>query len=159
MHRKNFSFNLIKARLSETIIQQLFIQCGYSVFHYGMENAVPAIVGLLNNDNSEAALSIRQMPDFVIQSPDGQLYYLEVKYRARSPFKHAELKGHFPYQNAWFIVVTKNAFYCASYPEIAAQGYLPYEDAFRLENRPEFSLDPSSVAAFQEVSQRFFQGT
>lgn len=86
---KHFAFNLIKARLSESIIKHLFIENGYKVFHYGMEAAVPTIVGLLNTDTSDVSKSIRQMPDFVVQAPTGNLFYLEVKYRASGEISQA----------------------------------------------------------------------
>ena len=36
--------NMIKARIAETLIEELFLQLGYSVFRYGMENTVPGIM-------------------------------------------------------------------------------------------------------------------
>lgn len=41
-----FSENAIKGRVAETIIQELFLMLGYSVFHYGMERSVPGIAQL-----------------------------------------------------------------------------------------------------------------
>lgn len=47
-----------------------------------MEEVLPGIVGSLNTNKSAEAQSIRQLPDFVVQSKDdGSLHYVEVKYR------------------------------------------------------------------------------
>ena len=158
MSKKDFSLNLIKARVAETIIQQLFIENGYSVFHYGMENAVPTIVGRLNKDNSEISKSIRQMPDFVLQSPDGELFYLEVKYRAKGDFFFEEITDSFPYKNAWFIIVTKDQMFCASVSELKKYGKIPLEDTFHLNNRTEFLLSVDAVNRFKDIAGKFFKG-
>ncbi len=155
---KDFSLNLIKARVAETIIKQLFIENGYSVFHYGMESAVPSIVGRLNTDNSDIGMSIRQMPDFVVQSPQGELFYLEVKYRAKGAFGYDELTDSFPYKNAWFVIVTKSNIFCASAGEIKAFGNIPKLNEYELIHRTEFGLTDHSVERFKEIARKFFEG-
>lgn len=43
----NYRFNMIKGRIAETLIQELFLSLGYNVFRYGMENTIPGIMDLL----------------------------------------------------------------------------------------------------------------
>ncbi len=159
MSKNHFPFRLIKARVAETVIKQLFIQCGYHVFDHGMEQTLPLITGRLNKDNSKEALQIRQMPDFVVQNPtDGQLVYLEVKYRASGSFESKDLGKDFHYKNAVFIVVSKEGMYCISYPELIEIGRLPLKKEFKLSNSVHFQLSASLVEEYEEFAMRLFEG-
>ena len=68
----NSKENIIKGRIAETLIEELFIYLGYNVFRYGMENTVPGVMSLLKGVRSDVADNIRRMPDFVIQSNSGE---------------------------------------------------------------------------------------
>src|SRR6185436_7997296 len=56
-------YNMIKGRIAETLIQELFLSLKYNVFRYGMEHTVPGITELLKGIKSEVAYQIRKMPD------------------------------------------------------------------------------------------------
>ncbi|MBN2682259.1 MAG: hypothetical protein JXR58_07105 [Bacteroidales bacterium] len=43
---RNYRYNMIKGRIAETLIQELFLSLGYNVFRYGMENTIPGIMEL-----------------------------------------------------------------------------------------------------------------
>src|SRR6187399_1552544 len=78
----NFRYNMIKGRIAETLIQELFLSLDYNVFRYGMENTIPGIMELLKGVRSDVALEIRRMPDFVMQNPKTKdVYFIEVKFR------------------------------------------------------------------------------
>ena len=152
---------MIKARVAETIIKELFLLGGYNVYEHGMERTMPTITGKLNHDNSDTALQIRKMPDFVIQSPppDNRLFYVEVKYRKRSDFpKPADKIEAFPYQNAVFIIVSKKDIRCISCQEVLNGEDLRSSDAYLLENAPYFNLNKKLVKDFQNYAIRFFDG-
>jgi len=59
--------NMIKGRIAETLVEELFLSMKYSVFRYGMENTVPGVMDLLKGVRSDVANNIRRMPDFVVQ--------------------------------------------------------------------------------------------
>ncbi len=40
---QSFRYNMVKGRVAETLIQELFLSLGYNVFHYGMERSVPGM--------------------------------------------------------------------------------------------------------------------
>ncbi|HPE77977.1 MAG TPA: hypothetical protein P5210_03725 [Draconibacterium sp.] len=160
MNTNNFHYRVIKARVAETIIKELFLLSGYSVFDYGMERSMPSITGKLNMDNSETALQIRKMPDFVIQSPppENELFYVEVKYRKNSQFPtDADDLINFPYSNAWFIIVSQNNIRCISYNQIL-QGKNIMADDCLLGNSEIFHLEKKNVKLFQEYARQFFLG-
>ena len=100
--------NMIKGRIAETLIQELFLQEQFNVFRYGMENTIPGIMDLLQGVRTDVADQIRRMPDFVIQHKKTKdVFFIEVKFRASGDFKLRELGKDYPYDNAYIIVVSK----------------------------------------------------
>ncbi len=87
---------MIKGRIAETLIEELFLSLEYNVFRYGMENTVPGIMGLLKGVRSDVAHNIRRMPDFVVQKKNGEVYFIEVKFRAKEEFKFGDLPEDYP---------------------------------------------------------------
>jgi translation elongation factor EF-Ts len=79
-------FNLIKGRIAETIIEELFLSLGFQVYKYGMENTIPGIMDLLKGVKDEVAMEIKRMPDLVVYK-DGRAHFIEVKFRASGTFK------------------------------------------------------------------------
>ena len=56
---------------------------------------------------SEVAEEIRRMPDFVVQNKTGEVFFVEVKFRANETFKFKDLPKDYPYYNAFIILVSK----------------------------------------------------
>ena len=161
MPNNHFHYRMIKARVAETIIKELFLLGGYNVYEHGMERTMPSITGKLNYDNSETALQIRKMPDFVIQSPppDNRLFYVEVKYRKHSEFPtSADAIEKFPYTNAVFIIVSKKDIRCISCQQLLNGEDLRRSDAYLLENSLDFHFDQKLVEEFQQYAIKFFEG-
>lgn len=116
---RNYRYNMIKGRIAETLIQELFLSLGYNVFRYGMENTIPGIMELLKGVRSDVAQEIRRMPDFVIQDPrDKSVYFIEVKFRASGTFTANDLPKDYPYENAYIILVSKKHIKCITVEEV-----------------------------------------
>ena len=49
---------MIKGRIAETLIQELFLTLKFNVFRYGMENTIPGIMELLKGVKSDVANEI-----------------------------------------------------------------------------------------------------
>nr|WP_319512346.1 hypothetical protein [uncultured Draconibacterium sp.] len=161
MQNNNFHYRMIKARVAETIIKELFQYCGYNVYEHGMERSMPTIAGKLNYDTSDTAMQIRKMPDFVVQAPPpiNKLHYVEVKYRKACDFPvSSDLIKDYPYTNAWFIIVSKKDIRCISCQQILAGEDLRCNDSYLLENVLEFGLDKKLVKQFTNYAVRFFEG-
>src|SRR5690606_19941293 len=108
MPLSTFSQNSVKGRVAETIIQELFLAHDFNVFHYGMERSIPGIAQLTRKTVGAVKQQIRSMPDFVVQDPrNNKLHFVEVKYRASGTFTLEDIKGEYPWPQAFFIVVTK----------------------------------------------------
>lgn len=155
----NYRYNMIKGRIAETLIQELFLSLGYNVFRYGMENTIPGIMELLKGVKSEVATEIRRMPDFVIQNPNtNEVFFIEVKFRKNGTYTLKDLPKDYPYGNAYMIVVSKKHIKCISVQELEeGKEILPTSRNY-LGNRKEFELDKQVIIDFCDFAVQFFDG-
>ena len=149
---------MIKGRIAETLIEELFLSLGYNVFRYGMENTVPAITKLLQDVKSEVADTIRRMPDFVVQHPIRKdVYFIEVKFRKSGQFDISDKSLYkYPYENAYFIVVSKSNIKCITYQELKEGKKVTSKSMNYLGNRKEFDLDKETIKQFCDFAVKFF---
>ncbi len=156
---RNYRYNMIKGRIAETLIQELFLSLGYNVFRYGMENTIPGIIELLKGVKSEVAYEIRRMPDFVIQNPNtSDVHFVEVKFRASGSFVLKDLPKDYPYGNAYFILVSKKHIKCVTYKELLDGKEISPTSRNYLGNRKEFDLDKEVIIDFCNFAVQFFEG-
>ena len=154
----NYRYGMIKGRIAETLIQELFLGLGYNVFRYGMENTIPGIMELLKGVKSEVAQHIRRMPDFVIQHPVRKdVYFVEVKFRANGEFRAQDLPKDFPYTNAYVILVSKKHIKCLTVQELWDGKEMTPETKNYLGNRKEFYRDKDVIVDFCYFAIQFFE--
>lgn len=155
---RNYRYNMIKGRIAETLIQELFLSLGYNVFRYGMENTIPGIIELLKGVKSEVAYEIRRMPDFVIQNPrTSDVHFVEVKFRASGSFALKDLPKDYPYGNAYFILVSKKHIKCITYKELLEGKEISPTSRNYLGARKEFDLDKEVIIDFCDFAVQFFE--
>lgn len=155
---KNYRYNMIKGRIAETLIQELFLSLGYNVFRYGMENTIPGIMDLLKGVKSEVAKEIKGMPDFVIQNPNNkEVHFVEVKFRAAEKFSISDLPKNYAWENAYIIVVSKKHIKCITYQELKEGKEITPESRNYLGSRKEFDLDKQVIISFCEFAIKFFE--
>jgi hypothetical protein len=156
---RNYRYNMIKGRIAETLIQELFLSLGYNVFRYGMENTIPGIMELLKGVRNDVAQEIRRMPDFVIQDPKTKgVYFVEVKFRAKEEFKFTDLPKNYPYENAYIILVSKKHIKCITVEELKdGKDITPISKNY-LGSRKEFDLDKKVILDFCDFAVQFFEG-
>lgn len=153
-----YRYGMIKGRIAETLIQELFLSLGFNVFRFGMENTIPGIMELLKGVRSEVANDIRRMPDFVIQNPrNNQVYFIEVKFRAKEIFNRTDLPKNYPYTNAYIIVVSKRHIKCLTVEELLKGKEITPTCQHYLGNRKEFELDKKVIIDFCDFAVQFFQ--
>lgn len=156
---QTFRYNMVKGRVAETLIQELFLSLGYNVFHYGMERSVPGIANLIKNNSSPVAKDIRSMPDFTMQDPrKNEVYFVEVKYRANESFSIKDLPTYYPWENACFILVSKKHIKCITYSELKAGKQITPASRNYLFGRKEFELDKDTIISFCKMAVKFFEG-
>lgn len=146
---------MIKGRIAETLIEELFLSLGYNVYRYGMENTVPGIMGLLKGVRSDVATNIRRMPDFVIQK-EKQVFFIEVKFRSSEEFSLKDLPKDYPYENCYFIVVSKNHIKCINYQELQEGKKITPKSKNYLGSRKEFELEKDVIINFCNFAIKFF---
>lgn len=155
---RNYRFQMIKGRIAETLIQELFLSLNYNVFRYGMENTIPGIMELLKGVRSDVAEDIRRMPDFVIQnSKTKDVYFIEVKFRASGEFRAKDLPKNYPYNNAYIILVSKKHIKCLTVEELMEGKEITPESRNYLGNRKEFDLDKDVIIDFCNFAILFFE--
>ena len=148
---------MIKGRIAETLIQELFLQLDYNVFRYGMENTIPGIMELLKGVKSEVAEEIKRMPDFVMQNrKNGEVYFVEVKFRASEKFSFSDLPPNYAWENAFIIIVSKKHIKCITFQELKEGKEITPESRNYLGNRKEFNLDKEVIISFCEFAIKFF---
>lgn len=158
-NESRYKEGMIKGRIAETLIEELFLSLGYNVFRYGMENTVPGVVRLLKDVRGDVADNIRRMPDFVIQNPNtNQVYFIEVKFRKDGNFdKNDKTIKDYPYENAYFIVVSKKHIKCITYKELQEEKEVNANSRNYLGNRKEFELDKKTIIDFCDFAKKFFE--
>ena len=155
---KLYRYNMIKGRIAETLIQELFLSLGYNVFRYGMENTIPGIMELLKGVRSEVAQDIRQMPDFVMQNPKSKdVYFVEVKFRASEQLSLKDLGKNYPYENAYIILVSKKHIKCITVSELKEGKEISPTSTNYLGRRKEFDLDKEVIIDFCNFAVQFFE--
>lgn len=155
---RNYRYNMIKGRIAETLIQELYLSLGYNVFRYGMENTIPGIMELLKSVRSDVAQEIRRMPDFVIQNPKNKsVYFIEVKFRASESFTAKDLPKDYPYENAYIILVSKKHIKCITVDELHDGKEITPTSRNYLGARKEFDLDKQVIIDFCDFAVQFFE--
>jgi hypothetical protein len=155
---KNYRYNMIKGRIAETLIQELFLTLGYNVFRFGMENTIPGIMELLKGVRSDVALEIRRMPDFVMQNPTTKdVHFVEVKFRASGEFSKKDLPKNYPYENAFIVLVSKKHIKCITVTELLEGKEISTTSHNYLGSRKEFDLDKDVIIDFCKFAIQFFE--
>lgn len=154
----NYRYGMIKGRIAETLIQELFLSLGYNVFRYGMENTIPGIMELLKGVKGEVAKQIRRMPDFVVQHRETKaVYFIEVKFRANGSFALKDLPKDYPYENAYIIVVSRKHIKCVTVTDLQNGKEVSPDSRNYLGNIKEFELDKEVIKDFCDFAIKFFE--
>lgn len=160
--RPTKSENMIKGRLAEALIEGLFLDLGFNVFRYGMENTIPGIMKLLKDVRSDVSKNIRKMPDFVIQHPENkEVYFIEVKFRANETLKISDLGKDYPYEKCFFVLVSKKHIKCINYFELDdLKEFTPESKPnYYLGDRKEFinkKEDKEKIIEYCDFAKKFF---
>ena len=152
---------VIKGRIAETIVEELFRSLEFQVFSYGMENSIPGIKDLLKGVRGDVSKNIRQMPDFVVFK-DKEAHFIEVKFRANGSLKLSDIEkkqyGDYPFENALFVLVTKKHIKCISYKQLREGEEISPQCRHYLGKRKEFETDSKKIIEYCKYAIKFFEG-
>ena len=156
LHKREWTFRykMIKGKIAETLIQQLFLSHKYSVYYYGMEYAMQGLAAT----RSVVYDRIRSMPGFVVQHRlYKETYFVEVKFRKDGSFSEKDLDKDYPYDDALVIVVSKTDIKCLSVRELRQGWEITPECNNNLADRTEFQLRKDVVNDFCKFAETFFE--
>ncbi len=118
--------NMIKGRIAESIVEQIFVEAGFNLYRYGIEHTFPSIMGKIKTDNSDkTSMQLRRMPDFVLEK-DGKVFFIEVKFRKEVFPKNYKnnnereniINDYQNYSNVYFVVVSPDFIKCITLEDI-----------------------------------------
>lgn len=117
MNNLDFTENLIKGRIAETIFEQMFRESEHlTILKFGYENTSPELAQFQHHLKNKKVLDkVRNAPDFLLISKDHtQAYFVEVKFR--NEITHTEIKeiAEQVLQQAdpsWLFVATHEGFF------------------------------------------------
>ena len=157
MPKNSFHLNSLKGRLAEQLMQDLFLHSNYNIFNYGLERLHPALSKSIRNNKLTTGKALRFMPDFVVQSLiTGDLFYLEVKFRANGCFAFDETYKDYPYKNAWFVIVSPTKIQCMHYKRLAAGYGISPESKYTLMSVKSFHIDKEMTQEYEEYARQLF---
>ncbi len=122
--QKDFTFQLIKGKISETIFDQMFREAGeFTVIPFGYEALVPEIAQLARSlERKEVLDSIRNSPDFALVShSQKKVFLVEVKYRSHlheDDVLNIAQMVHDRWKLAWLFIATPEGFYFDSCSDV-----------------------------------------
>ncbi|MBK8487592.1 MAG: hypothetical protein IPL48_07375 [Bacteroidetes bacterium] len=128
------------------------------MFNFGLERLHPALSKLIKNNNKKLSKSLHFMPDFVVQnSANGDLFYLEVKFRADGIFSFDEHYENYPYHNAWFIIVSPNKIQAMHYNLLKEKQEINPRKNLSLLKINNFQINAELLAEYENYAQVFFK--
>jgi len=154
---RHYRFNMIKGRMAETLIQELFLSQGFNVYRYGMESTIPGVMKLLTGVPGVVSEHIKRMPDFVVQNPTTcEVFFVEVKYRSNGRFSKEDLPQDYPYRNSHLILVSRDEIQCVTIEELLQGAVIEAGGSYHLGNRGEFSLPQSIINEFCDFARTMY---
>lgn len=109
--------NVIKGRVAEALVEQMFLSLEFDVFRYGIERILPRVAKSVREGETpkrdKTLDKLRSMPDFVVRNNiSNKLFFVEVKYRADGgkSMKPEDIEKY-P-DDVYIILVSKGAIKC-----------------------------------------------
>lgn len=127
MPKENFSQNLIKGRIAETLFEQMLREAeGFTILAFGYENILPELASRQQGIHKEETMEIiRRAPDFVIIDNDThEVQLVEVKYMMHPEPKYIISDARRMYESwkpSWLFLVTPKGFFFSKASDIIEQ--------------------------------------
>lgn len=123
MNNLDFTRNLVKGRIAETIFAQMFRETkNYTVLEFGYEKIVPELLQYNHDHENPVIETLRLAPDFaVINQLSGEVRLIEVKYRKTMNSKEildTATKMHASWNPSHLFIASHQGFYFQEVGEI-----------------------------------------
>ena len=159
----NFKYQLIKGRIAENLIQELFLSEGYKVFKFGIENNLPYLMQQIRTNKSQQALSLRVAPDLIIyDEKEGEIFYTEVKFCSNGNFdldSRIELDKYMNcYPNTVFFIVNPEGIFVVEVERFRESRRIALNEEYSIFNYSRFSLRTKVIEQFEEIAWYLLSG-
>jgi hypothetical protein len=112
---------------------------------------------MIAKNNLKTSKALRYMPDFVVQSNiNGDLFYLEVKFRASGEFSLDENYAQYPYQNAWFVIVSPEKIQGIHFKRLSEGYAISPKTNYNLLKIKSFHIDEKLLIEYEKYCQEIF---
>lgn len=116
MNNVQFTKQLVKGRIAETIFSQMLRSAGcFTVLEFGYEKVIPDLLQYNHGHDNPVIETLRAAPDFaVINRETKEVHLIEVKYRRHLKFEDAlniAQRMHESWNPSYLFVATLDGFY------------------------------------------------
>jgi hypothetical protein len=152
--------NLIKGRIAETLVSEMLQEAGYYVYRFGYEGILQSLTqrGLpkMKEDDVEAE-KVRAMPDFIVMNKQGDVSFVEVKFRSaenlNEEMRELILKTAKYWPEARMLFVRpQNPYFLI----VRAQDFVKKERLYPLEKERFLVVREKIVKKYEKLAQRYF---
>lgn len=153
---EDFASSIVKGRIAETLIEEMFKKSQYQVYRFGYEAILQNISqSKIKIKKSKTFERVKSIPDFLVISPRGSIQLIEVKYKADGKLRPESLKKYAEFwKDARILVVSrKEPYFRIAYIEkFMKDGTLK-----KLENDKYTTINPEIIKKFSEVVKQYFK--
>jgi len=153
--KTTFASNVVKGRIAETLVEEMFKKSGYQVYRFGYE-AILQNISQINTDikNSETKEKIRSIPDFVVVSPKGSIQLIEVKYSSDGKLRKDQLQKYLKFwtEARILLVTSKEPHFKISY----IRNFMKDGKLYPLEKDRFTTIDPEIMKGFSKIVKEYF---
>lgn len=151
--------NIIKGRIAETIVSEMLQDAGYYVYRFGYEGILQSLIQrglprMLESDR-EAEI-IRIMPDFIVMTKDGDVSFVEVKFRASDKLEKEteqmilKIANHWPDARILFVKPKKPHFLI-----VRAQDFARKRTLYPLEREKFLKVGQKSIQKYEKLVEKY----
>lgn len=151
---------LIKGRIAETIVSEMLREAGYFVYRFGYEGILQNLAQKnLPKMKSEdfGAKKVRAMPDFIVMNKEGEVYFVEVKFRSSDRLEDEtkslifETAKNWPEARMLFVKPKKPHFLISRAKDFTKTGkfYLLEEEKF-------LKVDKSIIEKYEKLVEKYY---
>lgn len=153
--------NILKGRMAETIISEMLQEAGYFVYRFGYEGILQSLTqrGLpkMKEDDVEAE-KVRTMPDFIVMNEEGDVSFVEVKFRSTENLENETKQLIFKTAKYWpearmIFVKPQEPFFLIS----CAKDFVKKEKLYPLEKERFLKVNLKIIEKYRNLVKRYFQ--
>jgi len=152
--------NILKGRITESLIEELLKQCGNKVYRFGYEAVLQNLTQLekVFDRESEVGQRIKSIPDFIIINKKRKPFFVEAKFRTNFVVHSKDIKRIELVEKFWkakIIIVTSEK----PYFRISSSPYLNKEQQWTwipLEEDKDLNITHDTLNQFNELVEKYY---